>query len=665
RMRSEEGFHSATKWLRIEIERRGIYVLTAADLIAAGVTDAVDLSALRLFCGPANELPDSAVVEELPEWMEPCALWIEPAQDQTWGEDTRVYFLGNGPDGWCADLGLPETTRDRYYAHPTSKHFTYWLCWDGLFQGEPMRVKEIDAAPGTMELINTARARIHVEKNTKYDSRPREAGVTWERFFYTSIRADSSAGAFVYLDLDGVVPGSSAAYRVSLWGRNWRVDQYVTHTAVIEVNARSLAEVSWMGVGGALATGEIEAETVRNTVAVRVPPRYDYADKALIDQIYLAWVEAEYERALTMERDSLEFFISPDDLAGRGVRISGLAEATGWMLLDASDRRNPVLLQPRYAESEEGYAAEFLLELSDSNAHMVLLKRSKAASPARMTLRKWGEAPWGDAPLRQCTAPIDFLIVTGTKLLEVAESLGEHRRHYFWGGAGDSSMPGRVAVVTIDQVCDEFAWGQHDPNAVRNLASFARSMWKGGGAYPTLSHLLLMGDAYYDPRDYLGTGSQDIVPSHIFYEQRFQTSTLWQPAFIADDWFGLLDGPDDRLLDLAVGRLTVGTPDEAGAVVEKIIAYETDPPLGDWRTRLILAADDICQGYSRDGIGYQHMQDSEKLSNIWAPRDARQGKVYLYEYGSECKYSRKPGATEQLLNAVAHGALLFNFIGHG
>ncbi len=660
-------FDTATSdWLRIEIARRGVYVITGDDLEAAGVSVAtIDLDGLRLFCGPPGELPADTPVDSLPNWMEPCALWIEDPDDGFWGPQTKLYFVGNGPDGWREDLGLAPSEDDRFYNHPTSNRYTYWLCWGGSFTSDPLRAEIVDARPGELPLSDQALARLHIEKNRIYDPRPRERELAWERYLYAQVTASAAQiPATIRCELDGVVPGGEADFRVSLWGKDWRhADPLSDHYAVVLVDGDTLSTLAWDGVFRETARGTREVAGEAHTVQVYVPQRQSSLGQDLKDNIYVAWVQVDYPRGLTVSADSLDFFVEREEVAASGLRISGLTTNAGWLLLDASDPRKPRrLLDPRIAPAgDEGFAAEFAFTPEDSLAHLVLLQTADAAKPESIRRQSWHSQPL----LRRRTAPIDYLIVTHEEFREAAEALAAHRTQYFWGAAGDSAMTGRVLVVTVDQVLDEFAWGQYDPTAVRNLVVFARENWRSPGEDAALSHLLLCGNAYYDPRGYVASSARDYVSSYMYYLWGHQFSSTWIPYFIADGWFSMVDGADDEIPDIAVGRLPATSEEEAAVLVDKIIQYDTQAPQGEWRTRLLFAADDICQSYRSDGLGFTHMKQTQELSVDWSPVDARQERLFLYEYGETCDYDRKPEATADLMAHIADGALLFNYTGHG
>ncbi|MBD3237620.1 MAG: hypothetical protein GF330_13020, partial [Candidatus Eisenbacteria bacterium] len=217
-----DGFSSATSdWLRIAIQRRGVYGITAQQLQDAGVDpEGIPLDALRLFCTSHAALPESMAVDELPDWMEPCALWIEDDGDSLWDAETRVYFVGNGPDGWRSDLGLPVgDPDDRYYQHPHTAEFVYWLCWGGDFSTPPARMELHGEDPGGWPLRETATARVHFEESNVYKTRPRDRDAHWDPFFHVLIRAGKTG--YVSLALPGISPLAPATVRCAAFGASW------------------------------------------------------------------------------------------------------------------------------------------------------------------------------------------------------------------------------------------------------------------------------------------------------------------------------------------------------------------------------------------------------------------------------------------------------------
>jgi len=672
-LRGESFASSPNPWLRIEITGRGLYRIAWDDLVGLGLDpDRIPLDELRLFCADLTELSQDLPPEQLDPWMNPCALLIRGQSGPTWDENTEVLFLGAGPDGWRDHLGLPASEEDPYYVHPYSDHITYWLTWGGSFESEPLRMAAVPSAPGSRPDVTTGRARVHLEEQRIHESRPRESGLIWERFFWVQLSSgDPPLPISIQVEFDGIVPGTPLDLRASLWGSNWTFTPHSDHKAALMVDGDSLAIVEWERVGRALleASYVAEAGELSKEVFFVIPPRYYLAvenghsvRKRLQDTAYLAYLEAGYRRSLRMDADRLDVLLPADSLAAGAVRIGGLADADGYFFLETSRPFAPVMIVPEITASEQGgYDARFALDPAGADAQLLCLRDTQISAPAALSLRTWDGR---GGLLRESRDPIDYLVVTTEALREQGLRLAAHRASHFWGADGLTLQSGRTAVVTMEDILDEFAWGQFDPTALRNFLHHAYHNWLDGGA-PALSHVVFLGDAHYDVRNHLGRNPGMTVPAYEFYVERYTTSRSLSPAFFGDSWFALLDGPHDRDPEFALGRLPVTSPSEAAKLIDKLIAYDLEAPPGIWKSRLVLAADDVCQGYSTDGIGIAHIEQSEILSREAIPRDLRQEKVYLYDYGSECKYPRKPQATQALVQLVEEGVLLFNFVGHG
>ncbi len=662
-----DSFGSAPDWVRIEIGQRGLYVITADDLARLGYQPAlVGLADLRLFCADAGELPENELVENLPAWMEPCALWVVDDGDGAWDEETRVYFLGNGPDGWRDDLGLAAQAQDPYYQHPYARTFTYWLTWGGTFSTDPLWMEEREAQPqsGAVERT-TAHARIHLEQNRIYDPRPRLAALPWERFLWLDLAGVPSTVDFTLPD---VVIGTQAELRLSAWGKNLIMDGFDDHNLLVEAQIGSpltapritLGTIVWQAYQRGLLDAQFAADASQVRVWMTVPARQNAQGEPLADGSYLACMECQYERDLVMRGDSLAFFVTADEAAGSRYVISGLASAEGWLLLDASDPRAPVRLVPAYTERGGMQAAEFSVTPAGESARLVMLKLADAAAPADLTLPHW------NTPLlRDRTEAIDYLIVAPRAFDQASAHLAAHRATRYYGAGGDSAQPARVAVVDIQQIFDEFGGGQRDPAALRNFVRYAWLHWNGGASWQTLTHLMLLGNAHYDPRGYLGLNATDYVPGYLYFNFALVNDPSWRPEHFGDDWFGMLDGPGDAGLDLALGRLPVMSAAEAMDVVQKIVRYDVDPPQGPWRERILMAADDICQSYEPDELSWLHLRQTEAMVKESVPPDANTIKLYMIEYGSQCIYDRKPDAARDLMDQLDDGVLWFNYVGHG
>lgn len=241
----------------------------------------------------------------------------------------------------------------------------------------------------------------------------------------------------------------------------------------------------------------------------------------------------------------------------------------------------------------------------------------------------------------------NLLIIYYDAFEEAALKLANHRRQH-------SGMD--VVAVPVSQVFEEFGGGAKDPSAIRD---FVRMVYSRD---PDFRYLLLIGDGTYD---YLNHDPE--LPYHN-YVPVFETEESLDPirSFPSDDFFALLDdhegGNLKGALDIAVGRLPSGTIDEANNVVNKIIAYDTNPAtLHDWRNRTVLLADDEDNN--------THLNQTEALAqmaNALHP-EYSQEKLYLDAFPQESTPGgdRYPLVSALLDQNIEKGALTITYIGHG
>jgi peptidase C25-like protein/all-beta uncharacterized protein/Ig-like domain-containing protein len=185
-------------------------------------------------------------------------------------------------------------------------------------------------------------------------------------------------------------------------------------------------------------------------------------------------------------------------------------------------------------------------------------------------------------------------------------------------------------LVDVEDVYDEFSFGQKTPYALRAFLSYARANWALKPGF-----VLLAGDASLDPRDHTGLGETDLVPTKLLDTSFMETAS--------DDW--LIDLNDDSQSGLAVGRLPIRTVQEASAMVAKILAYGAAEPSPD----VVLFAD------LNDVFDFETA--SLRLRDLM-PASLRVQEIFR---------SRNDNATTKsiLIEAINRGSSIVNYTGHG
>jgi uncharacterized repeat protein (TIGR01451 family) len=191
-----------------------------------------------------------------------------------------------------------------------------------------------------------------------------------------------------------------------------------------------------------------------------------------------------------------------------------------------------------------------------------------------------------------------------------------------------------VAVVTTDEIFDAFNFGERSPFAILDYLQLAATSW----SEPPQA-VLLVGDASFDPRNYLGFGDFDFVPSRMIETAAFKTAS--------DDW--LTDFKQTGFATIPTGRLPVRTPADAALVVSKIVGYERAAVSGSWRQQALVIAD------QNVGVDFT---SSANIAAADMPKSLAVTKILAD--------GQDPAVVQpQILAALNGGSLLVNYIGHG
>lgn len=185
---------------------------------------------------------------------------------------------------------------------------------------------------------------------------------------------------------------------------------------------------------------------------------------------------------------------------------------------------------------------------------------------------------------------VTLAIITHPSLKEQALRLARFREEY--NGI-------KAAVVTTDEVYNDFSSGSKDPIAIRD---FLKHLKDNGNP---LEYAILFGATTYDPKDRV-QGNINLVPS--FYNLN---SESLENSSTSDDYFTMIgdgvvfagnagNGSYDynaNNLQLAIGRIPSTNLSEAKTMVDKIISYYQKIPnkgnsYGDWRTKIVAISDD-------------------------------------------------------------------------
>jgi hypothetical protein len=191
-----------------------------------------------------------------------------------------------------------------------------------------------------------------------------------------------------------------------------------------------------------------------------------------------------------------------------------------------------------------------------------------------------------------------------------------------------------VKAVAIEDVWEEFGHGESRPEAVREFLSYAYHRWSG----PSLRYVVLLGDATYDFKDHHRTGQVNQVPPLMV-----KTSYLWTAS---DPLYAAVNG-GDSLPDLAIGRLSARTVEEARVLVGKVLAFEESGQ--SFSGRAVLVADNTDVGGEFEG-------NSDEVATMLEGREIE--KIYLRDMD-------RAAMRAAIVAELNRGSSLMSYAGHG
>ena len=227
--------------------------------------------------------------------------------------------------------------------------------------------------------------------------------------------------------------------------------------------------------------------------------------------------------------------------------------------------------------------------------------------------------------LRSARNQADYLLLAPRALLPAATALLELRQ----------SQGLRARSVALEEIFEVFGWGERSPQAIQDFVGYAYQQW----AAPAPRYVLLLGDASYDPKNYVAGAVKDRLPAFIL-----KSSYLWAPS---DPHYAAVNG-EDELPDLAIGRLPAASLEEAQRLVEKTIAFEAAG--FDLSGPAVLVAD------NPDPAGDFEANAEEIAARL--PASSPLEKLYLGQLGVDATHAA-------IMAAFDRGASLVSYVGHG
>ncbi|TNE68785.1 MAG: type IX secretion system sortase PorU [Bacteroidetes bacterium] len=591
--------------------------------------ESIDPRTIRLYGNGGAMLPEKTDDARADDLLE-NAIQVVGEQDGRFDNNDYILFYAVGPAPWTFRPGATDpqlTVRQHLY-----DHFAYYFIKTGDGQGLRIQEQASIAAANTTEVFDDV-IRIEDEKVNLLDffNSAQGSGKRWfGDYFYQTRERNYS------LNFPNLVEGAEGRLRVEFAGR-CRITttlQVQTSTATFNRNISGVPvsnnEADFAANG--LISGPFELPAGDNvSVTVR------YLPSAESSEGWLDYLEVNARRRLVMTGQVMAFrdlqTVTQDATTFRLSGVNG--NLTIW---DVTDRQVP---RAQLTETNGNVRAFGVATQGVLRDFIAFYNNADFPTPETTVGKITNQNIHGLDNLHMA-------IIYHPDFESAVQQLADHRRTY-------SGFD--VATVQVDQLYNEFSSGAKDPTAIRDFARMLLERAPG-----KFDYLLLFGDGSFDPLNNTGSDdNRDFVPV-------FETYQSYSPitSFPSDDYFALLSdgegGALDGALDIAVGRLIPRTPEEAQALVDKIIDYDSNPAtLGDWHLRLLYFGDDEDSN--------AHINQADKLATAAENTEEwfNTEKIYFDAYQQVATSSEKriPDAKAAINSNIFKGGLIAQYIGHG
>jgi len=514
-------------------------------------------------------------------------------------------------------LGVDDTIefygQQRHSLHSASN--TYML---DVSKEASAAMAETSAAPvDGQEYVQSYTAVTRFEEDALYALTP-----AIDDFFYWAYVYPEHPEEVFTVHIDAIAAGNDTfRFTADLDGITNNPEIDPDHHHQVLLNGNMVKDFQWEGTGLVQVDEELPIEWLnegKNTVTVK----YVGDTGSEYDMVAVDGFTFVYERRFATDDNELLFtYDGPDvNVAVDGFSINDVD------VYDVTDADQPVLLTGADVQDADGvYTVSFSCRDAAAGTRSYhLVATGEKNVPTAIEARY-------PTDIRSSDKGADLLVIAFDAFTEAMAPLVQMRR--------DKGF--RVEVVTTSEIYDEFNHGNISDDALKDFLVYAAANWKP----PAPSNVLLVGDSTNDPGDRLGLGLVNYVPSH------FVETELWGGAS-SDNWYVDLD--DNGEFDIAIGRMSVTTPEEAELAVQKVLAYEeAQQPTDGWSNRVILVADQDDEGAETPFEQVLAAIEGEIPSGY----DSVVIRVGDFESVAE--------ARARLLDELGKGSLLVVYVGHG
>ena len=609
---------SEGKWVKIRVDKTGIYKLSYADLKNMGFSDPSKVSVHGYGGWPLDEDFSKEYIDDVPS-------------TPVWRGSDYLLFYGKGPVKWEYD------SSSQTFVHTNNPYslYGYYFVTDATPTNDMTSVAQASGASTRIttyddyllheqELVSVNQSGREFFGEDFSGARPRTIST------FSSIPGITGADGKVTMRFISRINSGSGTASLSI-NDSELLDITIPSIQTVSSNVRSYTKAI-PGTTTALWKG---SKSEKNNVVV------SYSSSGHTN-VRLDYIRMQFVRTLR-PYGACTFFRSLTSV-GNASRFVISEANSNTLVFDVTDALNVKRVEADLNGSELSFT------IPAGRLREFVLVQTNQTFPSPEVVGEVASSNLHGLEQR------DMIIISAPSLVQQAERLAVAHREK------DGLT---VEVVTPEAIYNEFSSGTPDATAYRRLMKMFYDRSSSLGNPP--KYLLLFGDGIYDNRGISGE-VQGVSWSNMLLTFQSQES-LNVYSYATDDYFAFLEDNSgsnfsrDKMC-LGVGRFPIRTVTEATQMVDKVISYMENRNIGSWKNNLCFMADD---GSNTDGFMTEHMEFADQLAGYVESEHPEflVNKLYYDAYKKDMTAGTYPDVRSGLQKLLKDGLLLFNYTGHG
>ncbi|WP_313384041.1 type IX secretion system sortase PorU [Chishuiella sp.] len=609
------------EWFKIKVSNDGVFKLDKNFFTKSGIPTNFNPKSLKIYGNGEGRLMENLTKDRVGALQEIPIKFIGE-DDNSFDSDDYVLFYAKGPHQWYRDNSTtPENIKLRYNLYDNYSY--YFITYNGT---NGKRISSFSPSGNAIKTFNTFdNLQYHKKDSINLNS----LGQTW-----VGENLTSNTGFSTSFKANNIDASADAYLRYSIVGKNANNNSFN-----LSINGQLFS--------GSLGTSvfynnEQNQKVNLNSNSIDVNINTNGSNPSGLG--YLNFLQLRFKDNLIYNNNqfSFRFLENINNGSTYGFTLTNSANVNVWNVSNIH-QISEILPENNLFKFSTINQNEFVA-FKNENIFTNVESVGRIANQSIRNLKN-----------------IDYVVITHPRYLDQANRLASFRK---------ANNKINTAVVTTEQVYNDFSSGSQDPIAIRDFLKFLKDNQNSN-----LKYVVLFGATTYDPKNRISDYT-NYLPTFID-----EPSGTLENAISTDDYFAMLndnvemlqnnvDGVykyDARWLDIAVGRIPASNTSEAKVLVDKIISYyekvqSKGTSYGDWRTKIMAVTDNDNNVYTPNFDQALDTEFNKAQNQIYTLN-----KVYTGAHSPESTSAgvRYPTVNEAITNGIELGTNFLMYYGHG